>query len=91
VFGTAAIAGGVGVTVKKIIDNKKAPTTTFTVPQPPPEPKVQIVEPVKPDPQPQPYKPKGATRNIFNLDPNDPTSITARNPGIVHTTNANNH
>jgi len=46
------------------------------------EPKEEVKEPVT-------KKPKGATINIFNLDPNDPRSITARNPGIKNSNDTN--
>jgi len=36
----------------------------------------------EPEPEPEKKKPKGATIDIFNFNPNDPQSITARSPAI---------
>jgi len=75
VAGAGAIAGATVFAVKKL---KKKPQEKST---PEPEPKVTIQEP-QPEPKPQKKKPVGASINIFNLNPNDPQSITARAPPI---------
>jgi hypothetical protein len=85
--GAGAIGTGAYFGVKKYKERKNNTQVTLTVPKP--EPKVvQIQEPVKTEPEPEQkptkYKPKGASIDIFNLNPNDPTSITARNPGLKH-------
>jgi len=46
------------------------------------EPKEEIVTFTEPEIKPVVKKPKGATINIYNLNPNDPQSITARSPAI---------
>jgi len=84
VAGAIALAGittGVYFAVKKA---KKDDEPIPYKPTPPPEePKVVFQEPEpEPEPVPKKYKPKGATVDIFNLDPNDPQSITARAPAI---------
>jgi len=83
VAGAVALAGigaGIYYAVKKKKDDNKKPEKTPEKPKE--EPKV-VQEPPPPqeDPKPEKYKPKGATVNIFELDPNDPQSLTARNPG----------
>jgi len=79
--GAALIGAGIAIGVK--FANKNKSEKPKHVPEPEPkkeevieEPKVTVQEP------PKKQKPKGATVNIFELDPNDPQSITARSPAI---------
>jgi len=74
--GLAAVGAGVYVGVKKMKENKES-DTVIEVKEIEPEVEPEVQEPV-PEPEPKKYKPKGATIDIFNLDPNDPRSITAR-------------
>jgi len=80
--GAAAIGAGTYFAVKKMKENKSKPKpkskSSVSMEEIKEEPKV---EPPPQDDKPEKYKPKGATVNIFELDPNDPQSLTARNPG----------
>jgi len=87
IAGAAVVGAGViGTAIYFAVKNSKKdkkPSTTFnntivTQNEPIVEPKVTIQEPIV-EPK---YKPKGATVDIFNLNPNDPQSITARSPAI---------
>jgi len=64
-------------------NDKESSEELYIEPEVEEEPKVTIEEPVVEE-QPKKYKPKGATVDIFNLNPNDPQSITARSPAIKH-------
>jgi len=83
VVGAAAITTGIVIGVKKLKKRKNdkviplqtLPEVQTTIPitdnNPPPPPKEETK-----------YKPKGATVNIFELNPDDPQSITARSPAL---------
>jgi len=76
-----AIAVGSYFGYKKIKENKKNKSKSVSKEELKEEPKVpETTEPE--NNKPDTYKPKGATVNVFQLDPNNPQSITARSPAI---------
>jgi len=81
--GSAVGVAGIASTIGGIVYYKKNKNKSKSKSEEMPEKKPEKEPEVKVEPeQPKKQKPKGATVNIFELDPNDPQSITARSPAI---------
>jgi len=77
--GVAGIAGAIGGIIHYKKNKNKSKSKSEEMPEKEPEREPEVI--VEPE-QPKKQKPKGATVNIFELNPNDPQSITARSPAI---------